>query len=131
LQAISILKLNGERRRILKPEYLNRLTDLLERIRPRLGTTHELSFKSCFGAVAGFVDGNIFISCGRFGTALKLPAKTVASLLEEKGFKRLKYFPNGHVKKDYAVLPGRILQDKSRMKRLLHQSISFAVSEER
>ena len=77
------------------------------------------------------MDGNIFISCGRFGTALKLPVETVASLLEEKGVKRLKYFPNGHVKKNYAVLPGRILQDKDRMKRLLRQSIRFAVSEER
>lgn len=115
----------------MKTEYLNKITDLLGRVRPRLSKTHELSFKSCFGAVAGYVDGNIFISCGRFGTALKLPAEAVSSLLEEKGVKRLKYFPNGHVKKDYAVLPRRILQDQRRMKTLIRQSIRFAVTEER
>ena len=52
----------------MKTEYVNRITDLLGRIQPGLSKTHELSFKSCFGAVAGYVDGNIFISCGRFGT---------------------------------------------------------------
>ncbi len=29
----------------------------------------------------------------------------------EKGVKHLKYFPKGHVKKEYAVLPKRILED--------------------
>ena len=111
-----------ERCRVLKAEYLNRLTDLLGQIRPRLSTTHDLSFGSCFGAVAGYIDGNIFISCGRFGTALKLPSETVASLLKEKGVKRLKYFPTGHVKKNYAVLPRRILQDQSRIKNLVRRS---------
>ncbi len=59
------------------------------------------------------------------GTGLKLPPETIASLLSEKGVKRLKYFPNGHVKKDYAVLPRRILQDQSRMKKLLRESMRF------
>jgi len=62
---------------------------------------------------------------------LKLPSETVASLLNEKGVKRLKYFPNGHVKKTYAVLPRRILQDQSRMKNLVRQSIRFAESAEK
>lgn len=120
-----------ERRRVLKAEYLNRLTDLLGRIQPRLSTTHDLSFGSCFGAVAGYIGGNIFISRGRFGTALKLPSETVASLLKEKGVRRLKYFPTGHVKKSYAVLPRRILQDQIRMKKLLRQSIGFTERGER
>ncbi len=97
----------------------------LRQIRPRLSSTHDLNFRSCFVDVAGYVDGNIFISCGRFGTGLTLPPETIASLLSEKGVKRLKYFPNGHVKKDYAVLPRRILQDQSRMKKLLRESMRF------
>ena len=115
----------------MKAEYLNRPTDLLERIQPRLSTTHDLSFGSCFGAVAGYIDGNIFISRGRFGTALKLPSETVAALLKEKGVRRLKYFPTGHVKKSYAVLPRRILQDQIRMKNLIGQSIGFTEGAER
>lgn len=112
----------------MNTEYLTRIKDVLGQIQPRLDTTHDLGFKSCFGAVAGYVESNIFISCGQFGVALKLPSEVVASLLAEKGVERLKYFPTGHVKKNYAVLPRRILQDQSRMKRLLRQSIHFALN---
>ena len=109
----------------MKTEYLNGLAALLLRARPRLGSTHDLRFRSCFGAVAGYVDGNIFISHGRFGTALKLPSRTINRLLEERGVRHLKYFPNGHVKKEYVVLPKRILDDHDRLKKLVDQSIRF------
>ena len=95
-------------------------------MRPRLVSTHGLEFKNCFGAVAGYVDGKIFCSCGRFGLALRLPEKALANLFQEKGVKKLKYFPNGHVKKEYAVIPKRILQDPTRLKKLVDQSIRFA-----
>ena len=114
----------------MKTEYQKRITDLLGRTLPRLSATHELSFKNVFGAVGGYVDGNIFVTSGRFGLALRLPSETVTSLLAEKGVQRLKYFPNGHVKKNYAVLPGRILQDQDRMKKLIRQSMRFAVRKE-
>jgi hypothetical protein len=35
----------------------------------------------------------------------------------------LRYFPKGHIKKEYAVLPKRILEDKPQFKRLLEKSI--------
>lgn len=89
-----------------------------------------MSFKNCFGAVAGYVDGNIFISCGRFGIALKLPSTTINRLLEERGVRHLKYFPNGHVKRDYVVLPKRILEDRGRLKGLVDQSIRFATRQQ-
>lgn len=66
-------------------------------------------FKSCFGAVAAYTKGKIFASCGKFGFALKLPNLLTQDLLEERGVKHLKYFSNGHVKKDVeeliAILP--------------------------
>ena len=64
-----------------------------------------------------------FCSCGKFGLALRLPEKTFAELFQEKGVKKLKYFPNGHVKKEYAVIPERILEDPARFKKLVDQSI--------
>ncbi len=42
------------------------------------------------------------------------------------GVKKLKYFPNGHVKKEYAILPKRILEDPTRLKKLVDQSIRYA-----
>ena len=107
----------------MNAKYLNRISALLHDARPRLGQTHDLEFKSFFGAVAAYLDGRIFASCGKFGIALKLPPRTIARLLEERGVRPLKYFPKGHVKRDYVVLPKRILEDGPMFKRLLDSSI--------
>ena len=37
----------------------------------------------------------------------------------------LRYFPNGHIKKEYAVLPERILEDGRRFKTLVDASIEY------
>lgn len=105
--------------------YERRIRNLLLQARPRLATTHGLEFKPFFGAVAAYIEGRIFASCGRFGFALKLPPKTVARLLEEKGTKPLKYFPKGHVKRDYVALPPRIIEDLPRFKRLVGASVKL------
>jgi TfoX/Sxy family transcriptional regulator of competence genes len=108
---------------MMAKDYRTKLEKLLKQVRPRLGNTHNLEFKNCFGAVAGYVEGKNFCSCGKFGLALRLPERTLAELFQEKGVKKLKYFPNGHVKKEYAVLPKRILEDKDRIKKLVNVSI--------
>ena len=103
--------------------YLKRLTILLKHTRPRLASTHQLVFKHVFSAVGGYVNGRIFISCGTFGIALKLPSETLLTIFEEKGVKHLKYFRKGHVKKEYAVLPKRILNNKRLFRKLLDKSV--------
>src|SRR6266436_7268905 len=108
-------------------DYSTKLRDLLEQARPGLALRHRLEFKRCFGAIAGYVDGNIFASCGRFGVALRLPRGVLEDLFDEGGISHLKYFPNGHVKKEYAVIPPRILQDKVRLKQLVGKSVRYAV----
>jgi TfoX/Sxy family transcriptional regulator of competence genes len=87
-----------------------------------------LEFKNCFGAVVGYVNGNIFVSCGKFGLALRLPPETLIELFEEADVSPLKYFKKGHTKKEYAVIPKRIIDDHSRFKKLLDVSIKFALS---
>ncbi len=110
----------------MENSYLDKLTKLLEQARPKLAATHQLEFKNVFGAVAGYVDGNIFMSCGKFGVALRLPPETLVSVFKEEGVENLKYFPKGHVKKEYAVLPKGILDNKDRFKKLLDKSIRYA-----
>ena len=110
----------------MKDSYSDRLTALLAQARPTLATTHRLEFKNVFGAVGGYVNGSIFISCGKFGIALRLPPGILDSLFQEKGVRRLKYFPNGHVKKKYAVLPKRILETEEQFGTLLDESIAYA-----
>jgi len=109
----------------MKNSYLDELTELLKQARPRLAATHQLEFKNVFGAVAGYVDGNIFMSCGKFGVALRLPPETLESVFKEEGVEYLKYFPKGHIKKEYAVLPKGILDDKDQFKILLDRSIRY------
>ena len=109
-----------------KSDYLGELKGLLGRAHPRLAQQYRLEFKNCFGAVAGYVNGNIFISYGRFGVALRLPSSILQGLFEEIDVTRLKYFQNGHIKKEYAVIPPRIIDDQSRFKELLSKSIKYA-----
>ena len=87
-----------------------------------------LEFKPCFGAVAGYVDGKIFVSYGNFGLALKLPLGPRTELLERKGGTPLRYFPKGHIKKEYVVIPQRILDDGRTFRGLVRQSVEYVRS---
>ena len=111
----------------MKDKYLNRVTALLKRVRPKLAITHRLSFKNVFGAVGGYVNGHIFISCGKFGVALRLPLEILENLFQEKDVKHLKYFPKGHIKKECVVLPKRIIEENYKFKKLVDESIKYAL----
>lgn len=113
----------------MENKYLKEITILLKQARPKLATQHKLEFKNVFGAVGGYVNGKIFTSCGKFGVALRLPPNTLDVLFQKKVAKHLKYFPNGHVKKEYAVLSKRILENKKEFKRLLGESLQYAKPE--
>ncbi len=94
---------------------------------PEFRSAHKIDFKNVFGATAGYILGRIFISCGKFGVALKLPEKALEELFKENGVKHLKYFTKGHIKKEYAVIPKRILQNKSRFQKLADKSMQFVL----
>ena len=111
----------------MENKYLLEITVLLKQARPKLSTTHRLEFKNVFGAVGGYINGRIFASCGKFGVALKLPMDTLDTLFQEKEAKHLKYFPNGHVKKEYAVLSKRMLENKHQLKKLVDESVKYAL----
>ena len=108
--------------------YSDTLEKLLHQAHPRLFNAHQVAFKNCFGAVAGYVDGRIFVSCGKFGVALRLSLEVLAELLKEAGVSHLRYFPKGHVKKEYAVLPRSMIDDRDRFRELLDKSVAFVLS---
>lgn len=105
--------------------HLDEVTKLLKQTRPKLAAQHRLEFKNVFGATGGYVNGHIFVSCGKFGIALKLPKEIIDELFKEKSAKPLKYFTKGHVKKEYAILSKRILGSKRQLKKLVDQSIQY------
>jgi len=104
-------------------DYSQILTSYLKLWLPRLLCDKRFEIKNCFGAKAGYWKKNIFVSCGNFGLALKLPARTISNLLHNKEAKPLKYFEKGHVKKGYAVISPAVFNKKSRMIYLLKLSI--------
>jgi hypothetical protein len=106
--------------------YLAELKGLLDRAMPRVASTDRLSFNGVFGAVGGYIDGNIFVSCGGFGVALRLPPTTLDVVFREEGVGHLRYFPKGHIKKEYAVLPTRILEDDVLLAKLVDESVRYA-----
>ena len=108
-------------------KYFEKVTKLLEQANPKLATTHRLEFKNVFGAVGGYVNGRIFISCGNFGVALRLPSKILEGLFNKKVAKHLKYFPKGHIKKEYAVLTSRITKDTRKFRQLINESIQYVL----
>ena len=112
----------------MQNKYLEKITKILEQASPKLATIYRLEFKNVFGAVGVYVNGRIFVSCGKFGVALRLPSQTLESLFNEKIVKHLKYFPNGHVKKEYAVLPKQLIKDSHKFKKLLDKSIEYTLS---
>ena len=104
-----------------------KITNLLEQAHPKLALTHRLTFKNVFGAVGGYVNGRIFISCGKFGVALRLPSKTLAGLFSKKVAKHLKYFPKGHIKKEYAVLASQLTKDTRQFRQLINASVQYVL----
>ena len=124
-----IISLMKQKPHLTQNKYFDKVVALLNQAKPKLAMTHQLEFKKCFGAVTGYVDSKIFISCGKFGVALKLPKEILDELFEEKDVKHLQYFPKGHIKKDYAVLPKRVLDNARQSGKLVDASIKYLLSE--
>jgi TfoX/Sxy family transcriptional regulator of competence genes len=108
-------------------DYRARLAALLEGVRPRLVDPNSLTFKNVFGAVASYEKGCIFASCSAFGVALRLPLQALERVLAQDSEGPLRYFQKGHVKKQYAVLPQRLLDDGARFQSLVDESVAYVM----
>lgn len=104
--------------------YLSELRDILERAGGPKGSKSALTCKHFFSGAAGYVGGKIFISLTPAGLALKL-SEADRKTAFAKGAKSLKYFPKAPVKKDYAVMPARLVKDDAVLKEWIKRSIAF------
>jgi TfoX/Sxy family transcriptional regulator of competence genes len=86
---------------------------------------HKITYKPVFGAVAAYADDRIFLTCGKFGVAAKLPDEVCSALLAEGMATPLRYFDKGHVKRNYVVLRDDLLKNGGRMHELVRQSAAF------
>ena len=106
-------------------KYLNKLRSLFQKVELVGIDSVKLEFKHFFSGAAVYADGKICVTLTPAGFALKLSKSDIDSLLESKGNKRLRYFPNSPVKKDYVVLSDNILNNAKSLGSLIRTSIEF------
>jgi len=103
--------------------FRQRIDDVLASV--ELATGMDITFKPVFGAVAAYADGEIFMTCGKFGLGLKLDDRTCERLLQSAEGEPLKYFEKGHVKRNYIVLAEGVLDDAGHLNALVQKSLDF------
>jgi len=75
-----------------------------------------LEVKHFFSGAALYVDGKFCVSWSPVGLAFKLPEPEVSNLINSGKAKSLKYFPNGNIKKGYALFENPGLSNPNRWK---------------
>ncbi len=83
--------------------YFEKLTKLIDELNLENEIGLGLEVKHFFSGAALYADGTICASWSPVGLAFKLPDQEVESLISQGIAKPLKYFPNGHIKKGYAL----------------------------
>ena len=109
-------------------KYLERLTALMREATSGKFKGIKLEYKHFFSGAALYANGKICISLTPVGCAIKLPEESQNVLLKQKGAKRLRYFPEGPIKKDYVVLPKTMLNDVNVLRYWVQISIEHVVS---
>ena len=94
----------------MSKEYLEKLSDLIRDLKIEDEVALPIETKHFFNGAALYVNETLCASWSPVGLAFKLPEPEVHNLIDCGKAKPLKYFPNGHVKKGYALFenPGRI-----------------------
>ena len=84
-------------------DYLEKLSKLIEELNLDDTIEQPLEVKHFFSGAALYIDGTMCASWSPVGLAFKLSDQEVNSLISNDRAKPLKYFPNGHIKKGYAL----------------------------
>ena len=109
-------------------EYLEKLIELINKIYPTKPKNIEISTKHFFSGAAVYANGKICITLTPVGLAIKLPEQQLIKLIREKTAKPLRYFPNGPIKKDYAVFPESKIKNLLFLKNLVEISVNYVTN---
>lgn len=101
-------------------KYLKELIELMDQVRFK---DAKWECKHFFSGAAVYVDGKVCMSLTPVGLALKLPEKSRDILKKEKGAKPLRYFPGAPIKKDYVLLPKKMVSDIKELEVWIYESI--------
>ena len=104
-------------------EYLEKLSELMKRVKLERFGNAKLEIKHFFSGAAVYANGKVCITLTPVGFAIKLPEESRNTLMKQKGAKSLRYFPKGHIKKDYVILPKSMLNDMKTLRLWIKISI--------
>ncbi|MCZ6819852.1 MAG: TfoX/Sxy family protein [Calditrichaeota bacterium] len=107
--------------------YLEKLTELLETLKIRSKPGISLEIKHLFSGAALYTNGVICASWSPVGLAFKLPDRETEELITIGKASPLKYFPQGHIKKGYALFESPNLKDKKKLKSYFQKAIKDAL----
>lgn len=113
---------------LMAAKYLERLRALIDWARPPLDKGITVEFKHFFSGAALYADGKICVTLTPAGLALKLPEEG-RNKLKKEGARALRYFAKGPIKKEYVVVPGKIRNDKRKLKLWTGRSIRYVLSQ--
>jgi len=83
--------------------YFEKLDHLIKQLNLEPDIQQKTEVKHFFSGAALYIDGKICASWSPTGLAFKLAIEDVEKLINNRKAIPLKYFPKGHIKKDYAV----------------------------
>ena len=109
-------------------EYLEKLTVLFEGLSSNKIKNSDFIIKHFFSGAAVYISGKICICLTPVGLAMKLSEVSRQELMKKKGTKPLRYFPQGHIKKEYVVLSKGMIDDKTLLRRLIIESFAYGRS---
>jgi TfoX/Sxy family transcriptional regulator of competence genes len=89
----------------------------------------DLSFKSMFGGISGYLNGRVFASLSNIGLALKLSAEDQVALLKQAGAKRLRYEPDAPESKQYIVVPEAIQDSCEALSIWVKHSVDYVLAQ--
>ena len=102
--------------------YVKRLLQLIDDLFE--ASLSNIEIKNFFGGAGAYIENQIFMTLTKVGLALKLPEINIKYILENEG-KELRYFAKGHVKKQYVLLPQKIIEDSENLKFWISKSIDY------
>ncbi len=108
-------------------KYLDRMIELISPLITGKFSGISFEYKHFFSGAALYANGKICMTLTPVGLALKLPEQYRESLIKE-GAKKLRYFPKAPVKKEYALLSKKLIDDRSTLNNIIEVCVNFSVN---
>lgn len=109
-------------------EYLDKLSAFMAEAAAGLPGNVHLECKHFFSGAALYAKDRICITLTPAGLAIKLPEGTRDNLLKDKKAVPLRYFPEGPIKKGYALFPSGMAEGNETPLAFVNESIKYVLT---